>query len=115
MAYLVQQEVSLTGREVVSTSASVAGDTFSPGDRSFFLVKNDSGASVTLVFDDPNSEGPTAATSFDPDVTFVTAPNTTNLIGPFSNARFASSSDGFVHVTYSAVTSVTVASLKLAS
>lgn len=115
MAYLTTQTVELAGVEPSLQAAASGGDTFTPSDRTFFHVLNGNAASVTVVIDDPNSSGPTEATSFDPDVTVVVEPAGTRLIGPVNAARFGSSDDTFAHVSYSTAASVTVGVFALAS
>lgn len=117
--FLSTQEVGLTSLEPTFSSADADGNTFNSGDRTFLHLKNQqngsAAASVTATIDDPNSVQPTAATSFDPDVEVVVAPDNEKLVGPFRATRFKDDTTGFVSVSYDSVTDLVVAVYRLAS
>lgn len=108
MATLTVQPTTLTGLTLSMSSASAGGDKFAPGPTTTLVVTNGSGASKTVTIDSvaPSNFGT------DEDVVVVVAAGATTHIGPFPAHRFAGS-DGLVAVTYSAVTSVTVAAKKV--
>lgn len=112
MAFLPTTTITLAGATLSYIAADVAGDTFTPSDRTYFHIKNDSGGSVTALFEDPNSISPPEATTFDPDVTVVVAPATEVVVGPFSPSRFADT-DGYMSVSYDTVTSISVVVCKV--
>ena len=106
MALLTTQVVSLSGLTRTFSAASGGGDTFVPGDGVCLQVKNAGGSPVTVTVVTPNTVGGLAIAD-----SVSTVPATTGdvLIGPFSRENFARPSDGLGEITYSGVTSVTVA------
>lgn len=106
MALLTTQVVSVSGLAPTYAAAAGGGDTFTPGDDVFLHVKNAGGSPVTVTVVTPNTVGGLAIS----DVS-VSVPATTGdrMIGPLSRQNFARSSDGLGEITYSGVTSVTVA------
>lgn len=113
MATLSVQTLTVAGLAPTYASASGGGDKVRPGDHTFIHVKNDGGASVTVTIDDPNSVEPTAATAWNPDAAIVIAPATSKFIGPLVETRFRNSSDSLVHISYSGVSSVTIAAIRV--
>ena len=109
MAELTVQPIIITGLEWTTASAAGGGDSFSNDENTFFYVANGSGGDITVTFDDTGSVSPTGATAFTPDVAVVVTAAESRMIGPFPKARFGSS----VGITYSGVTSLTVAAIKL--
>lgn len=116
MALLTVQEITRAGPTPTYASATSGGDTFNNDDseRTFLHVKN-AGSQITLTI-------VTAKTSVQvsgygavalADIT-VTIPATTGdkMIGPFPGVRF-NTSNGQVAITYSGVTSVTIAAVKV--
>ncbi len=105
MALIAAQQIPVTGVVPTFAAASGGGDTIKPGDDLVLLVKNaDSGShSVTLVR--PGSEYGQA----NPDVVVAVAAGTTAFV---KVPREFADTDGLVHVTYTAVTSVTVALIR---
>lgn len=113
MAVLTKQKISLTGLAPTYAAAAAGGDSFvndqADGSRTFLHVKNGGGSSINVVIDDPNSQGPTGATQFNPDLTVAVPNGSERIIGPLGS-RF-NDANGSVAVTYSGTTSVTVAVL----
>ena len=108
MATLTTQEVDLDGVEVTFASAAGGGDSFTPSSRTFLWLKNASGGDITVTVDTPGTViGLAVANS----VTTVQA-GEDRLIGPFPYEHFAQT-DGLADITYSGVTTLTVAVLKL--
>lgn len=112
MAALTLHNVSPSGAQVTYAAASGGGDTVRAGARTFISVRNAGGGSVTVTVNDTKSQAPAGASEFDPDLSVVVAPSTEKVIGPLPAERFANAS-GLVEVTYSGVSSVTVAALKV--
>ena len=106
MALLATQQIQITGSAITLTAAAGGGDTITPSDRTFLWVKNGSGSPITVTVVVPNSYfGQPLA-----DVA-VSVPATTGerLVGPLDR-RLANAS-GLVDITYSGVTSLTVAAV----
>jgi len=113
MATLTKQTITRTGLGPTYAAAAGGGDKFAPGDDTFLHVKNASGAPITVTVVTPGSvEGQAIA-----DLT-VSVPATTGdrMIGPFPLALFANSADSnLASITYSGVTSLTIAAVKLSA
>jgi hypothetical protein len=107
MAALTAQTPAITGTAPTYATAAVGGDTVTPDDYGFLIVKNAGGTVCTVTVVDPRSVNETGQANPDPT---VTVPITTGerWIGPLSSA-YAASATGLVNITYSQVTSVTVA------
>lgn len=91
-------------------AASGGGDTLKAGDRTYLIVRNGSGAPITVTvarFPNPDAEG-MAETGLT-----VSVPATTGerWIGPLYGSRYRNPSTDNVEVTYSGVTSLTVAAV----
>lgn len=101
MATLAKQQILGTGTVLSYVAASGGGDSFPNSGNDILHVKNgDSGShTVTINSIRPCDQG------FDHDLVVVVAAGAEAEIGPFTVARFGRA----VSVTYSAVTSVTVA------
>lgn len=111
MATLNKQEIGRAGLTPAYVAASVGGDRFMPGARTFLHVKNAGGSSVTVTVAAPSK--------VDSDIALasvaVAVPNgSERMIGPFP-PQFFTQQDGTgqAAVTYTGVTSVTVAVLEL--
>ena len=108
MAALTSQTVSVTGLEATYAACAGGGDTFTNNGRTFVHIDNASGGDLTVTFDDTGSVSPAGATAFTPDVAVVVTAGESRFIGPFPTARFGTS----VAVTYSGVTTLTIAVLQ---
>lgn len=104
MATLTVQDVDLDGEDADYVSAAGGGDQFANDGKTFLHIKNTNGATRTVTVNSQKA----CDQGFDHDVAVV-VPATTGdmMIGPFPTARFNDAS-GFVQLTYSAVTGVTV-------
>lgn len=110
MALLAPQGITRTGTAVTYAAATTGpGDTFVPNSRGILVVKNGSGASITATVVIP---GNTDFGQAVPDVPVVVAAGAETHIGPFP-ASAADPITGLITVTYSAVTTVTVAYMSL--
>lgn len=109
MADLIAQEIDLDGLAAAYSAASVGGDTLTPNIDVFLHVKNGGGSSINVTVVTPNLAAGGLAIA--DSVTAIPAASD-RFIGPFPAKHFARSSDGKADITYSAVTSVTVAVLK---
>ena len=106
MANLTIQEGKVTGTALTMAAASGGGDTVPVGGA--LLVRNGDASSKTVTVAVPGEKYGQAR----PDIEVVMAAGATALIGPFP-PDLADDEDRLVHVTYSAVTSVTVAAINL--
>ena len=108
MATLAAQKISQSGVAPAYQAAAAGGDEFANGGRTVFHVKNGSAAAVTVTVKSqkPCNQGGTH------DLTVSVPAGGDRMIGPFDPARFNNSS-GRVAVTYSAVTTITVAPLEV--
>lgn len=106
MAELSTQHATIGGAVLTFTPAAASGDGIRGGDRTVLLVNNGSASAVTVTVVTP---GNTEYGQPEPDVPSVSIPAAgVAVIGPLPR-KLADPSDGLVHVTYSAATSVTVA------
>src|SRR5262245_13087757 len=109
MALLTVQRPSLTGTIVTEAAASAGGDSFPNTGTESFIINNGGASPVTVTFRaGPNacSFGLSGGTSH--DLPIAVAAGERRVIGPFPTSRF-NDVNGNVQVTYSAVTTVTVA------
>jgi hypothetical protein len=104
MAALVTQGIVLPSLLPTFAAASGGGDTAVPGQNSFLVVKNGGGAPVTVTIDVPGTDD---FGNNNPDLAVAVA-NATERWIPLRHAKFVQSS-GLINITYSGVTSVTVA------
>lgn len=110
MATLTVQTISLTGLEPTYAAAAAGGDEFPNDGRTFLHVKNTNAATRTVTINSRSN----CDQGFDHDPAVVIDATTGDtMIGPFDTARFNDPATGRVSVTYSAVTGVTVAAIKL--
>lgn len=108
MATLSVQRILITGITPSFSAASGGGDDFgNDGKATFLVVKNGDASGMTVTIDDTGSVEPAGSTTFDPDVEVTVAATDEEWIGPFPVNRFGTS----VAVTYSSVTSLTVAAI----
>lgn len=106
MALIGAQAVAYPSATVVYTAVN-ASDTFLPADNTRLVVKNASGASITVTvssFPDLTPWG----TSF-PDLTVTVPAGGERWIGPFKGPGHADPTTGLVTVSYSSQASVTAA------
>lgn len=111
MAILTTQTISPSGTSPTYQAAAVGGDKVRPNERTFIHVRNGGGASITVTVDDALSQAPSGAKEFDADLSVVIEPSGNRMIGPLPPARFRGT-DGYASVTYTGVTSVTIAALR---
>ena len=101
------QSMTSAGLEVTFEAANAAGNFFENNGRTYLVVKNGDSSDHSVIIDSPGA----CDQGFYHDVTIVVTLAEERSIGPFSTARFNDTS-GNVNVTYTAVTSVTVAAIK---
>lgn len=103
MALLTHQAPKLSGTTITYVAASAGGDTLGAVRNGVLRVKNGGASPVTVTVVTPGS---TQYGQADPDIPVVVAAGAEVAIGPLSDSLAV---DGVISVTYSAVTSVTVA------
>lgn len=108
MAVLTTQTIVPTGLLPTYSAAAGGGDKVTPGNDTFIHVKNGGGSSITVTVDS------VVPSNYGTDVDLVVSvPNgSERMIGPLPAQRFANASDGLANVTYSGVTTVTIAAIK---
>lgn len=110
MALLATQSISRAGVLPTYSAAAGGGDTFTPASDVFLHVKNGHTSAQTVTVVTPGSvlgDIPLA------DVA-VSVPNASErMIGPFPASHFADPTDGLADITYSGVTALTVAVVRL--
>jgi len=111
MATLNTQEIGRGGVTPSYAAATSGGDRFAPGARTFLHVKNGGGSAVTVtVAATEKIDGDLEVA----DVAVAVPAGTEKMIGPFPPQVFdAVDGSGLADVTYTGVTSVTVAALGL--
>lgn len=107
MTLLIAQPAAATGTDATYTAAAAGGDTIAPAAGLVLHVKNGDAAAKTVTLVRPGTQYGQA----NPDIAVVIAASPGNQfirVPP----EFADPATGLVNVTYSAVTSVTVALLQ---
>jgi hypothetical protein len=106
MAILTVTPVTRAGIDIAGAAADVAGDSFPNTGHEYLVVKNGSGAPITVTLDIKQTVDGQAVT--DPTVTI--AAGASKIIGPFPTGIY-NDTNGRAGVTYSAVTTVNVIAL----
>lgn len=112
MADLTVQSMTIDGVSPTYGAAAAGGDTFDNDGSTFLHVKNGGGSGVTVTLQSQVSSPPPGTVAADKQITVAASGE--QMIGPVNKAAFNDAS-GKVNVTYSGVTSVTVAAIKLVS
>lgn len=112
MALLTTQTITKAGLNPVNAvAANAGGDTVRVSDRTFLYVKNADASAKTVTIDVPGNTDYGVAK---PEVVVTVAAGAIAFIGPIDTTFLQpGSSPGTANVTYSAVTSVTVAACQL--
>lgn len=107
------------GVDLTTAGVGVAtsGDTFPAGNDIFLRVKNGSGSAVTVTVINAGANAGPGGTFLAPLALAPVVGATTGdrIYGPFPASVFADPSDGFVHVAYSAATTVTALVYRVAA
>lgn len=113
MAAITIQDLVRSGLEATYASANSGGDTFANDGKTFFHVKNGSGGDITVTFTAQvtSTTKPGFGTLSMSSVAVVVTAGEERLIGFFEPAIFNNAS-GAVAVSYSGVTSLTVAAIR---
>ncbi len=110
MATLTVQQTDLDGTVPSYVAAIGGGDEFLNDGRTMLHLKNGSGSPITVTV---NSLVACNQGSDHDSITSVGA-GAEAMIGPFNETRFNDSSTGRAAITYSGVTSLTIAAIKVA-
>lgn len=110
MAQLTVQNVVRAGLVPSYAAAAAGGDSFKNEPLTILHVKNGSAAAITVTVTSQTKNVPEGTTKT--NLTVNVAAGSEAMIGPFSRSAF-NDSNGLVQVTYSAVTSVTVAAVRV--
>lgn len=108
MANISYQQAEITGTVLNFVAASGGGDTIAVGGGSVLLVKNGDVSSKTVTITVPGSTFGQA----NPDVPITVAAGAIVAI-PLEDRDLVDSTDGLIHIAYSAVTNVTVAAISV--
>ena len=108
MAAITVQQALVTGTALSLTAANGGGDTIAVSGDTYLVVRNGDASSKTVTVVRAGSDEYGLAI---PDITVAVAAGATTVIGPIPPA-FRASDDRLVDITYSAVTSVTVAAFR---
>lgn len=103
------QNATKTGLAVTTASANVDGNYFTNDGKSYLQVTNGGGSSINVTIDSPVvcSQGGVH------DEVIAVGAGVTKVIGSFDKSQFNDPVTGRVNVSYSAVTTVTVAVVSL--
>ena len=108
MATLAIQKIVRTGLNPTMAAATAGGDEFPNSGREFFRVANGSGGAITVTFVTPEVRDTLAVA----DRTVSVPAGEFRYVGPFPRDIY-NNVNGRVGVTYSGVTSLTVAALSV--
>lgn len=110
MATLTVQSITRAGVTPSYGAAAGGGDAFLCDADTFFHVKNGGGGSINVTLATPGTHIPDVGVE---DLVVSVGAGSEKMIGPLPQGTFGDPADNMVDVTYSGVTSVTVAALKL--
>jgi len=113
MATLTTQVVNRAGTVITPVSAAGGGDAMSCGAANILRVVNGGGSPITVTIAIPSSASSVPNVAYTSTQVSVTN-GTTKDIGPISNIPYQDPTTGLATITYSGVTSVTVAAIQLA-
>ena len=107
MAVLITQPISQAGIQPAYQAASVGGDSYTPSSVTFLAFKNGSGAPITVTI-------VTNASLFGQPISNVAVPVAAGaevFCGPWDPGMVQQTGSSLANITYSSVTSVTVAAI----
>lgn len=111
MAKIEEQLVTIAGLGPAYSAAAGGGDTFDPDQDTFIHVKNGSGGAITVTVVTPRVDPQTGLA--EADVAVSVPAGGERMIGPFPFETYADPATGLGSITYSGVTSLTLAVLKV--
>lgn len=111
MALLTVQNITRSGLAPSYSAAAGGGDTIpSPDSETFLHVRNGGGSAITVTIATPGTVLGDLAVA---DVSVSVPAGGERMIGPLPYAHFADPATGNASISYSSVTSVTVAAIRL--
>ncbi len=113
MATLTTQIVTRAGTIITPVAAAGGGDAMSCGTYNWLRVVNGGGGSINVTIAIPSGTSPYGNVAYTSTVVAVGA-GATKEIGPIITALYQDPTTGLAQITYSGVTSVTVAAIQLA-
>lgn len=113
MATLTTQVVNRAGTVITPVAAAGGGDAMSCGPNNYLKVVNGGGSPINVTIAIPSGASGYPNVSYTNTVVSVTN-GTTKDIGPIAAPIYQDPTTGLATITYSAVTSVTVAACQLA-
>lgn len=113
MATLTTQVINRAGLGPTYAAATGGGDAMAVGSGMFLHIKNAGGSAITVTLNIPAARVYEANVAITSPV--ISVPSTTGerMIGPVDAGTFADPVTGLCSLTYSGVTSVTVAAVQL--
>jgi len=114
MATITVQTITESGITPTFASATAEGDVMDNDGKTFLMIKNGSGGSITVTVTaqvtsfDVGAFGPLTKSN----ATIAVGAGAEGMIGPFAPLAF-NTNDSQISITYSGVTSVTVAGFRL--
>ncbi len=106
----VQNTVGVVGVSPTYAAATAGGDAFVNDGKTQLRCKNGGSGSITMTITSQQK----CNQGVEHDLSIVVAASAEEVVGPFDQTRF-NDSGGLVQITYSGVTTVTVAALKVSS
>ncbi len=113
MATLVTQTVTRAGTIITPVAAAGGGDAMACGSNNWLRAVNGSGGSITVTIAIPSGVSGYANAAYTSTAVAVAA-GATKDIGPIPGGLYADPTTGLAVITYSGVTSLTVAAISLA-
>ena len=108
MATLTTQNIDTDGLVPTYAAASGGGDKMLPGEHDFLHVKNGGGSSITVTLVTPSTVDSTLAVGD----RAITVTNGTDQMIRVPSDLYRDPADGLASITYSGVTTVTVAAIR---
>lgn len=113
MATLAKQAVTPGGLHPTYAACTGGGDLVTPGPGTVLHVKNASGGSLTVTVTDQGSVAPAGASAFVGDLVIAIPAGEDRMINVSDEGRFGRAADGKAVITYSGVTTLTIAALQV--
>jgi hypothetical protein len=113
MATLTTQTITRSGTTPTYAAATGGGDAMACGTDMFLHVKNASGGAITVTIAIPAGATGYPQAAYTNTVVSVPATTGDKMIGPIVAPLYADPTTGLATITYSGVTSLTVAALNL--
>lgn len=110
MAQLATQSITRAGTEPAYAAAAGGGDTFTPSSRTLIHAKNGSGSAITVTVTTPRTDPLGNAVA---DNAVAIPAGEERMIGPFPYEHYSDPSTGLAALSYSDVTTLSIAAFGL--